>query len=188
MTGMAKRRQTTYRLLDGQTVDLRGLTPREKSFLADLRRMIRDEIDFFEIERAAIGPGSPALGGGNRVDERLARTALYLAAEDIATRAGIEQGLILAPEHESKRAAARADRSMISVAQAADLIGVSRTAVYKAVEKGTLLAERIGNVTVVNYASALTYRERRSTEDERRSHHGATRAARFARRRVSRDR
>lgn len=161
----AKRPGNTYRLLDGRTVDLRGLTARERAFLVDLQKMVRADISYFEIERVAVGPGSPALGGRNRVDERIAETPLYLAAEDIATRAGIEQGLVLAPEYEAERATTPSDGSMISVVQAADLIGISRTAVYKAIEKGTLRATRVGNVTVVDRASALAYRERRSAEN-----------------------
>jgi excisionase family DNA binding protein len=172
MVDMAKRKSTVanrpghaYRLLDGRAIDLRGLTARERAFLADLQKMVKADISYFEIERVAVGPGSPALGGRSRVDTHIAGTPLYLAAEDIATRAGIEQGLVLAPEHEAERAAAPSDGSMISVAQAAELIGVSRTAVYKAIEKGTLRATRIGNVTVVDRAFALAYREHRRVEN-----------------------
>jgi hypothetical protein len=82
-----------------------------------------------------LGPGSaaraPALTRGAGSD-------LYQVAHDIATRAGIEQGLILAPNHEGERANASADASMISVTQAAELIGITRAAVYKAVQKGAL--------------------------------------------------
>lgn len=175
---MTKRRPTakgpgTYRLLDGRTVDLRGLTARERAFLTDLRKMVRADISYFEIERVALGPGSPALGGRNRVDERIVEMPIYLAAEDIATRAGIEQGLLLAPEHEPKREDVPPERSMISVIQAAQLIGVSRTAIYKAIERGTLRATRVGNVTVVDRTSAVTYREHRSAANGRREGAGA---------------
>ncbi len=162
---VAKRLGNTYRLLEGRTIDLRGLTARQRAFLVDLQKMAREEISYFEIERLALGPGSPALGGRNRLDERIAATPLYLAAEDIATRAGIEQQLVLAPEHAAKLATAPSDGSMMSVVQAADLIGISRTAVYKAIEKGALGAMHIGNVTVVDRESALTYRDRRGVEN-----------------------
>jgi len=172
MVDMARKKSTAtrrpgnaYRLLDGRTVDLRGLTARERAFLTDLQKLARADISYFEIERVAVGPGSPALGGRNRVDRKLVETPLYLAAEDIATRAGIEQGLVLAPEHETERAAAPSDGSAISVAQAAELIGVSRTAVYKAIDKGTLPATRVGNVTVVDRASAFAYRQHRRAKN-----------------------
>jgi excisionase family DNA binding protein len=47
---------------------------------------------------------------------------------------------------------------MISVTQAAGLIGITRAAVYKAIEKNALRALHIGNVTVVDRASALAYK------------------------------
>jgi len=158
---------TKYRLLDGRLVDLRDLDARERAFFADLRKMARQDISYFEVERTALGPGSPALRGRNHVDRRLAETPLYLAAQDLVTRLGIKQGLILAPEYEHERAKFPTDRSMISAVQAADLIGISRAAVYKAIEKGTLRALHIGNVTVVERKSAEAYRDRRNSEPER---------------------
>ena len=158
---MAKRTSSTYTLLDGRRLSLAALDARERAFLADLEKMVRQGINYFEIYRAAAGPGSVALGGRNRIDRKLAESPLYLVAVDLATRAGIRQGLVLAPEYEHERASASRDSSMISVAQAADLIGISRAAVYKAIEKGALRTRRIGNVTIVDRQSAAEYRERR---------------------------
>ncbi len=158
----------TFKLLDGTMVDLRGLGSREQSFLRDLKKMVREGVSYFELYRTAVGPGSPALEGRNRIDQRLARSPLYLTARDIATRAGIDQGLVLAPECEDARAAASTDGSMMSVAQAAKVIGISRAAVYKAIDRGTLEAQRIGNVTVVPRSSALEYRDRGRKPDKKR--------------------
>jgi excisionase family DNA binding protein len=149
-----------HRLLDGQDVSLAELDARERAFVADLEAMARQGISYFEIYRAAVGPGSPALGGRNRVDRGAAERPVYRIALDLATRAGIDQGLILSPDHEAERRRAPTDASMISVAQAAELIGISRAAVYKAIDKGTLGARRIGNVTLVDRQSALGYRDR----------------------------
>jgi excisionase family DNA binding protein len=101
------------------------------------------------------------LRGRQTIDRRTAATPLYLAAEDIATHAGVQQGLILAPKLEHRRAEFPTDGSHISVAQAADFIGISRAAVYKAINAGTLQALKIGNLTVVNRHAAVVYRERR---------------------------
>ena len=125
--------------------------------------MAEHDISYFEIARTAIGPGSPALRGRQTIDRRTAATPLYLAAQDIAIHAGVQQGLILAPEFEHLRAEFPTDGSHISVAQAADFIGITRAAVYKAINAGTLHALKIGNVTVVNRPSAVVYRERRET-------------------------
>ena len=52
--------------------------------------------------------------GRNRVDRRILTSPLYLAARDVATRAGVAEGLLLAPEHADKAAEIPADRSLIS--------------------------------------------------------------------------
>lgn len=148
----------TYEMLDGTKLDLADLRPHEARFLRDLDKMGREGVSYFEVYRAAVGPGSPALRGRSRIDRRIAASPLYLAARDIATRAGIDQRLILAPDEKSARREAAADPSMLSVAQAARLIGISRAAVYKAIGRGTLAAQRIGNVTVVSRESAVAYR------------------------------
>ena len=155
----------SHRLLDGRRVDLVECNARQKAFLTDLQKMARQDVSYFEVYRAAIGPGSPALHGRDRIDRRVVESPLYLVARDIATRAGIRQGLVLAPEHENERPTAPRDASMISVAQTADVIGITRAAIYKAIEKGALEAIRIGNVTVVSRASADAYRQRRESLD-----------------------
>jgi excisionase family DNA binding protein len=161
---VAKKSPKKHVLLDGRVLDLGELDGRQRAFLADLDKMERQGVSYFEIYRAALGPGSPALQGRSRVDRKLAEAALYRTAQDIATRAGIAQGLILAPDHEAERMKAPTDSSMISVTQAAALIGITRAAVYKAIEKKTLPALRVGNVTVVARAAAVAYRDGRVQE------------------------
>jgi excisionase family DNA binding protein len=133
----------THRTLDGAPLDLTGLSLHEKTFLRSLQRMAQTGMSYFEIERTAIGPGSPALEG-----------------RDIATRAGIEEGLFLAPEHAEEAGKIPADGSLISVTQAAFLIGISRTAVHKAIAEKRLDASRFGNVILVKRAAAEAYRSR----------------------------
>ena len=164
-------------LLDGRRVSLTDLSAREQAFLTDLQRMARQGVSYFEVYRTAVGPGSPALQGRNRIDRRIVGSPLYLVARDIATRVGIRQGLVLAPEHQNETAKAPRDASMMSVAQASDLIGITRAAVYKAIEKRALETIRIGNVTLVDRASAQAYREQRESIGRRESH--SRRAAGF---------
>ena len=157
---------TSHELLSGQTVDLSELNSRERAFLDDLSQMHKAGVSYFEVYRTAIGPGSPALRGRNRINHHVANSPLYLVARDLATRVGIAQGLILAPEHEAERSNAPQDFSMVSVTQAAELIGVTRAAVYKSIKAGKLRACRFGNVTVVDKAAAIKFRERRSQGDD----------------------
>lgn len=151
-----------HTLLDGREIDACALGKRGMAFLDGLRRMADEGLSYFEILRMAIGPGSPALEGRSTVNAPLAESPLYLVARDIATRAGIKEGLILAPEHESMRASVPRDSSFISVTQTANLIGVSRSAVHQAIDGGKIKTQRFGHVLLVLRASAEEYqRERR---------------------------
>jgi excisionase family DNA binding protein len=153
----------SHRLLDGTIVALADLTASEKNFLKTLRKMARGGSSYFDIYRFALGPGSPALQGRNRVDKALVETSLYRLAEDVAARVGIDQGLILAPEHEAKRVLAREIEEPLSVPQAAEIIGVTRVAAYKAIQEGRLAHVRIGNVLLVRRADAEEYKRLRES-------------------------
>jgi len=110
----------------------------------------------------AIGPGSPALQGWSRVTREIVNSPLYRVAADIATRAGIAEGLILAPDHEDKRSKIPADRSLMSVTQAASTLGISRAAVHKAIQQERLAAQRYGNVILVSRQAVLRYKHERT--------------------------
>lgn len=150
----------SYSLLKGGTVSLAGLTAQERKFLKDLLRMARSDVDYFEICAKACGPGSVALRGYSGLTRALADTPLYQAASDLATRAGIRQHLVLAPEHEALRSQAPTDGSTLSVTQAADLLLMSRAAVHKAIKAGKIKFLRIGNVILVDRQSVLDYGRR----------------------------
>jgi excisionase family DNA binding protein len=156
----------TYRLLDGTRIAPRGLSKSDLSFLATIERMGKDVVSYFEIYRFALGPGSPALRGGNQVSTELAESDLYKIAEDLATRAGIGQGLILAPEHEGKRKLALNIEAPLSVPQAAALIGISRIAAYKAIKEGRLGYTKIGNILIVSRAEAERYKKAREESSQ----------------------
>jgi len=151
-----------HKLLSGETVHLEDLGARALAFLKNLQRMVKSRISFFEIERFAIGPGSPALQGWSRVTREIVSSSLYRVAADIATRAGIAEGLILAPEHEDKRGEIPADRSLMSVTQASTTLGISRAAVHKAIQQKRLAARRYGNIVLVSREAVLRYKRDRA--------------------------
>jgi len=168
---------TKHKLLSGETVSLSDLTRREHAFLRNLQEMIKDGAGYFDIERAAIGPGSPALEGRNRVDHRIVTAPLYKVARDIATRAGIAEGLILAPEHEARRAELATDGAMISVTQAANYLGISRAAVHKAINEKRLLGRHVGNLVIVDRGDCMRYAaERQSSTGTQGKHTSSERA------------
>jgi excisionase family DNA binding protein len=150
-----------HKLLSGETVRLEDVHARDITFLRNLQRMATSGLSFFELERVAIGPGSPALQGWSRVTREIVNSPLYRVAADIATRAGIAEGLILAPEHEDKRPQIPTDRSLMSVTQAANTLGISRAAVHKAIQQKRLAAQRYGNVVLVDREAVARYQRQR---------------------------
>ena len=159
-----------YKLISGDNVDLAELDDNEKRFLSKLWEMKEEREDYFEIYRTAIGPGSPVLHGGSTLLLQYAESELYLVAIDIATRAGIEQDLILDPQYKNKLSEVPKDGSYISVVQASDLIGVSRAAVYKAISSERLKSIQIGNIFLVEKASAIEFRKGRENKRLSKSH------------------
>lgn len=159
-----------HKLLSGETVGLEDVEARDLAFLKNLQRMATSGISFFELERVAIGPGSPALQGWSRVTREIVSSPLYRVAADIATRAGIQEGLVLAPEHEDTRSQIPTDRSQMSVTQAATTLGISRAAVHKAIQQKRLAAQRYGNVLLVDRAAVLRYKRERSDSGSQQSH------------------
>jgi excisionase family DNA binding protein len=158
-----------HKLLSGEAVDLGRIGAREADFLRNLQRMAKDGVSFFEIERVAIGPGSPALQGWSRITPEIVASPLYRVARDIATRAGVDEGLILAPAHEDRRQDIPADGSQMSVTQAALALGISRAAVHKAIQQKRLPARRYGNVVLVSREAVLRYDRARTTAPARRT-------------------
>jgi hypothetical protein len=130
----------SHKVLSGEAVGLEDVEARDAAFLKNLQRMAASGISFFELERVAIGPGSPARQGWSRVTREIVSSPLYRVAADIAIRAGIAEGLVLAPEHEDKRSQIPADRSLMSVTQAANTLGISRAAVHKAIQQKRVAA------------------------------------------------
>lgn len=149
-----------HRLLDGTVLRVTDLDRHDVRFLKTLRAMVKDEASYFDILRFGLSPGSPAMRGRGCVDRELAEMPFFKAVTDIVTRAGIDQGLLLAPEH--RNAPVPQDlKEPMNVITAANVIGVSRAAVYQALDAGRLPFVRIGNVRVIERRAAEAYKRRR---------------------------
>jgi hypothetical protein len=92
----------TYRLLDGEVLDLGKLPKEDLAFLLDLQRCAMEDQDYFKLERSVCGPGAYPLKGSPRVTSAVHSTALFRVAEDVAYRVGIRQGVI-APNKADER-------------------------------------------------------------------------------------
>ena len=143
----------SYQLLDGDVIDL-GMLPREDlAFLLDLQRRAMEDEDYFDLERAVCGPGAYPLKDSPRVTREVHRTALFRVAEDIAYRVGIRQG-VLAPNDDDELVPTE---GIMSVSEAADELGISRSAVAKAAQVGRIKGKKIGRTWALLKRSVNSY-------------------------------
>jgi len=168
----------TYELITGEVVDLAGLTEAEREFLQRLSADATAGVDYFELLRRVKGPDAVPLRGGP-ITPAIARSALYRAAHDVADRVGIEQGYLLAPDVDTS-GVERGD-DLVSMTEAAGLIGISRPATHQALVEGRLRGQRVGNAWIVRRADAESFKDQRSTRGASSSSGTGAAGARVAR-------
>ncbi len=153
--------ERTHELLTGERVNLSDLSADERDFLQRLSDDATRGVEYFELLRRVKGPDALPLRGGRLTPEVL-RTTFFRAAHDIADRAGIEQGFLLTPEVAQT---ARVERvgDLLSLTEAAELIGITRPAAHQALLEKRLRGQRVGNAWVVRRRDAEEFaRSRRS--------------------------
>ncbi len=154
MARPAKKTCATYQLLNGEDLTLAELPRADMEFLFDLmRRAVGDE-EYFSLERSVCGPGAYPLKGAGRVTAQIHRSLLFRVAEDIMDRAGIRQGF-LAPDLEGGRVPVE---DIVSVTEAAESLGVTRSAVIKAAQTGRIKGRKIGHTWTLLRRSVDNYK------------------------------
>jgi hypothetical protein len=150
----------THKLLTGETLSLSKLTEQERAFLRRLAKDAERGADYFDLLRRVKGPKALPLRGGT-ITPAIATSVFYRAAHDIADRGGIEQGYLLAPDV-ARSVEANGAGDLLSLTEAADLIGITRPAAHQALTEERLRGRRVGNAWVVARADAETFRKSRS--------------------------
>jgi hypothetical protein len=150
----------TYTLLSGEIISLLGLSPADHQYLLKLNSDARGDVDYFDLLRRVKGPESPLLRDG-RITKEVVRSAVYRAAHDIADRAGIEQGYLLAPDVEQP-ATLGASEKLLSLTEAAEVIGISRPATHQALVEGRLPGQKVGNAWVTTKTDAEAFKRKRA--------------------------
>jgi hypothetical protein len=148
-----------HELLDGEVIDTSAFSDAERRFLKELAQDGRRGAEYFDLLRRVKGPGAVPLRGG-RLTPRVARSAFYRVAHDIADRIGIEQGFLLESGVE-RPANGVLHRNLLSLTEAAGVIGISRPAAHQALVEGRLRGQRVGNAWVVRQADATAFKESR---------------------------
>ncbi len=142
-----------YELLNGDTLDLSRLPRQDVEFLLDLMQRAMSDEDYFDLERRVCGRGAYPLKDSARVTREVHDTPLFRAAEDIVDRVGIRQGA-LAPEPGDQRVPTE---DIVSVTEAAEALGITRSAVIKAAQAGRIKGKKIGHTWALLCRSVNSY-------------------------------
>jgi excisionase family DNA binding protein len=140
--------------LSGDLVEIGRLPKKDLSFLIELQRRVMEDEDYFTLERAVCGQGAYPLKGSPRVTREIHGSALFRVAEDIVDRTGIRQG-VMAPDVTDNLAPTE---QIVSVSEAAEHLGITRSAVIKAAQAGRLKGKKIGKTWALLRRSVESYR------------------------------
>ena len=154
-----------YELLSGQSVDIEKMPRADLAFLLDLQRRASDGDDYFSLERAIRATDAYPLKGSDRVTVVIERSMLFRVADDIVRRQGIRQG-VMAPSNGELVA-----EELISVSEAAEILGISRSGVVKAVQAGRLKGKKIANTWALLRQSVENYQVARHRVEAGRAAH-----------------
>ncbi len=165
-----------FTLLDGETIDASRLSRRDLEFLLDLLWRTLADQPASEVGVLVAGHGAYPLKGRERVTTRVSSEPLYRVANDIFIRLAIRQGRMGATETDDVPV-----DDVVSVSEAASMLGVSRAAVIKALKRGRFQGRKIGKTWVLVRRSVERYEVTRSkVEAGRAAHRPRRRAARSA--------
>lgn len=147
-----------HALLSGEVLDLSGLEPAERHYLDQLAADAERGAGYFDLLMKVKGPGAlPSAGSGGMVTTAVLESVVYRVAQDIVQRVGIAQGKLGAPTN-------AAPSQLLSVPEAARLVGVTRQALNDAIARGRLQAQKVGGSYVLKLDDVRAYR---ATAEER---------------------
>ena len=150
---------TKHRLISGEILDLSGLEHDERRYLNQLTEDSK-ECDYFDLLRKVKGPDALPLRGAP-VTPTIIANLVYRVAHDIADRVGIHQGYLLAPGV-ARSLDVEAGTSLLSLTEAAELIGISRPATHQALVEERLAGQRVGRAWVVKESDAKAFKKART--------------------------
>lgn len=153
--------ERTHELLTGERLPLEGLVAAERDFLQHLSDAAKRGADYFDLLKLVKGPDAVPLKGG-KITPAVSRSIFFRVAHDIADRVGVEQGFLLPPEI-AANARVELEGELLSLTEAAEVIGISRAAAHQALLEKRLPGQRIGNAWVIRRRDAEQFgRTRRS--------------------------
>ncbi len=157
---IANKDKHAYQLLAGGQVSIGWLNKTDMDFLEDLKERIDDGESYFLLLELVRGADAYPLKGHPKLTSEVAQSALFRVASDMVERAGIQQGFALPPGDDGL--GMPDEQPLVSVSEAAEVIGITRAAVHQAMTKGKLRGYQVGSMWVLRRRSAEAYRDARN--------------------------
>jgi excisionase family DNA binding protein len=155
---VANKDKHAYELLNGERISIGWLSERDMTFLEGLKVAWQQGDDYFELLRAVRGKNAYTFKGAKKLTPEVAQSVLFRVAQDIVERAGIKQGVALPPGDGLE---IPDNKPLCSISEAAEIIGVSRSAIHQSLTRGKLRGWMVGTIWVLARADVLAYRRNR---------------------------
>jgi len=152
----ANKDKHAYELLDGEVISVGRLTESEMLYLENLRQSIELNTNYFDLYASVRGAFS-YFRGDEPMTAEIEQSVAFRVALDMVERHGIRSGILVAPE---KKGIAD-DAKLLSMTDAAKVIGVTRAAVHHAVARGKIRAWKVGSFWVCDGSSVERFRSER---------------------------
>lgn len=135
----------TYTTIDGVVLDLSNLSVEQSAYLQHCWTALKEGATWEQMQDLLRTRQNPLLRDtGGVITASVYAHPLYRAVLDMENRAGIRDGMLRWEETIEDPFA----DEWVSVAQAAELAGVTRQAIHYAVQRGELIADTSGKQTV----------------------------------------
>jgi len=147
-----------YTLLDGEGLDLTELSAEERAYIDELAAAAAAPgAAYPSLLLRVSGPGAfPTRKAGGWVTPAVQDSTVYRVAEDIVDRLGIAQNYLGPPTD-------AAPAQLLSVSEAARLLGVSRQAINEAIKRRALAAQRVGRDWILRLEDVRAYQAAAAT-------------------------
>jgi len=153
----ANKDKHAYELLTGERVSIGWLNEADLEWLEYLRAAVERGDDYFNMLKLV--RGGRTLKGAKKLTPEVTQSALFRVAADIVERAGIRQGYAIPP---GSGLESPDEKPLVSISEAAEVIGLSRAAVHQALTRGKLRGWQVGSIWVIDHGSVIAYRDNRT--------------------------
>ncbi len=159
MLSMARKPKAgIYTLLDGEGLDLTDLSTEERAFIDELAAATAAPgAAYPSLLLRVHGAGAfPTRKAGGWVTPAVMHSTVFRVADDIVSRLGIAQNYVGPPTN-------AAPAQLLSVSEAARLVGVSRQAINQAIERGAVAAQKVGRDWILRLEDVRAYQAAAAT-------------------------